>query len=844
MHFWDQLDLFGDRTALIDSNGREWSYREIIEAADSMMEGWTGRHLLLLEMANRSDAIIAYIAALRAGWPVLIVSEADEAAATRMVEVFRPAVRWRAKDGFVATEVNGPTTDLHPDLAVLLSTSGTTGSTKLVRLSACAVDANARSIGDYLGLSPDERAITTLPPSYSYGLSVLNSHLAAGATLVLNDASVIEASFRDLVDRHSATSFAGVPYTYELLERSGFLNALPASIRTMTQAGGRMPTDRVERVAVLARAHGARLFVMYGQTEATARMAWLPPERLPELAGCIGQAIPGGRFDLVDPETGAPTEGAGELLYSGPNVMMGYGEETGDLARGQELESLRTGDLAEEVEPGIFRITGRKNRFIKMFGLRLSLDEIEREAARLGYPIAATGTDEILVLASEHPMPDNRLISRIAERYHLPEAQMVHFPYERLPRLASGKVDYRTLTQAAKRSASASEAGAQSDPLDAVRAVFRRSFPTRTIADDDSFLSLEGDSLTYINFVLGLEALLGPLPQDWQMLTVAQLATLAQPGLQPETIVTVEPNVFVRAAAPIMVVCSHAGIDALSGGAALLMIAAGQSFGKFGYGDLAAGRPGKVLRSFLLSVLIPYWLILIGYQATRGGLNLPDILLINNFVPQRGPKPFETWFVQALFQAILLVIALSLIPSVRNLLRQRPSSATLALLVFAAIIGLVHRFFLMDVLSNHGEEMTYVFWLFALGLAAQFVETPRARLTALALACIMAVAIYGDDRSRMVSVGLGAIFLLWNRRIPVPRLLLPVLTLIGSASLFIYMMHGRAPVHSMTADWPIDIIRIGSGVLLGVAAYLAYDWVALRVRRILSERRGPRMRPS
>jgi len=834
MTFWHEIETFGDRIALLDGAGTTLSYADLAGAADALTPDRSRRHLVLLPMANRIAAITAYVAALRAGWPVIIINDGDETAAARMLEVFRPGLRWIEGSGFVATGLDDPTADLHADLAVLLSTSGTTGSTKLVRLSATAVDANARSIGEYLGLTPDERAITTLPPSYSYGLSVLNSHLATGASLVLFDGSVIEEGFRATIDTTGATSFAGVPYTYELLERTGFFKALPTSLRMMTQAGGRMPADRIERVAALAQAAGKRLFIMYGQTEATARMSYLPPERLPELSGCIGYAIPRGQFTLVDPETGAPDAQSGELVYSGPNVMMGYAEQAADLARGPEVERLHTGDLAEQVEPGLFRIVGRKSRFIKMFGLRLSLDEVEKEAARHGQTIVATGSDELLVLACEQGAAEPSILSLIAARYELPEAQIAFWAYDQLPRLASGKVDYRTITSEATPTPLQAPLAEGGDALEAIRAIFRRSFPARQISDDDSFLSLDGDSLTYINFVLGVETLLGPLPEGWETMSLRQLAALAPTGGKRASFVTIEPNVFVRAAAPLMVVANHAHFTALSGGAVLLMMVAGQNFGKFGLGELGQGRAGKVLRTFAISVLIPYWLILVGYQVLRRDVSLPDVFLVNNFLGMRHIEPFETWFIQALFHAVLLMAALSLIPAVRTGLREKPERTVLGILFAGAAVGLIQRLFLMDILDNWGRETSYVFWLFALGLCVGTVTSRAGKLTVLAVTVVMAFSLYSSDTSRLISVIAGMALLLSHYRVPVPRLLIPVLTIIGSSSMFIYMMHSRAPVNGPTAHWNIDIIRVVIGVVLGIVTYLIYDWVAMRIRRFLA----------
>jgi len=241
------MDRHGDSVAFIQPGGHKISYRELAAAADAF-PAECGK-LLLLELEPNISSMIAYLGALRRSAPVVIINANSDIVAERLIETFAPAGRWSPARGLQALG-EGPS--VHPDLAVLLSTSGTTGATKLVRLSAAAVDANARSIAAYLGLSGAERAITTLPLGYSYGLSVINSHLAVGASVILNNLSVADAGFRTVVEEHEATSLAGVPYTYELLERGGFLQGVPKSIRTMTQAGGKLPADRVQAIGRVA----------------------------------------------------------------------------------------------------------------------------------------------------------------------------------------------------------------------------------------------------------------------------------------------------------------------------------------------------------------------------------------------------------------------------------------------------------------------------------------------------------------------------------------------------------------------------------------------------------------
>ncbi len=218
---------------------------------------------------------------------------------------------------------------------------GSTGSPKLVRLSHENLQANATAIADYLGLRDTDVAATTLPMHYCYGLSVLHSHLAAGAAVYLTEHSVVDPCFWDAVREHRVSSFAAVPYTFDLLDRVGFAEMDLPSLRCVTQAGGRLAPERVRAYAALGRRRGWDLFVMYGQTEATARMAYLPPDLAETSPASIGVPVPGGAFALepipelpLDP--GGHDVEVGELVYSGANVMLGYATEPADLALGRD----------------------------------------------------------------------------------------------------------------------------------------------------------------------------------------------------------------------------------------------------------------------------------------------------------------------------------------------------------------------------------------------------------------------------------------------------------------------------------------------------------------------------
>ena len=327
-----------------------------------------------------------------------------------------------------------------PELGLLLSTSGSTGAPKAARISHAAVRANARSIAEALGIDDNERAPTSLPLFYSYGLSVLTSHLLVGARVVLAGGGVLSREFWRAVDRHRATSLSGVPHTYETLERAHWRQWRHPSLRTLTQAGGRLDPSLVVMYAERAAACGGRMFVMYGQTEATARMTVLPPDELPERAGSVGRPIPGGAVDVVD----------GEVVYRGPNVMLGYAEQPADLARGDDLGGhLYTGDLGRVDDGGRLWLTGRHSRVGKVFGVRLNLDDVERALDGIGPVAAAQGADRVCVFVgagdAADPDTDAGLASRLAREFGVHRSGFVVRRVPALPRLDSGKIDYARL---------------------------------------------------------------------------------------------------------------------------------------------------------------------------------------------------------------------------------------------------------------------------------------------------------------------------------------------------------------------------------------------------------------
>jgi len=459
--FWHLAHPAG-QIALVDAaSGQRLTYGELnhkCAALRSELNPERRNKLGLVLGRNSLDSVAIYIAALQAHHSVALLDyKLDKNLIDHWVVHYKPdwiysSDREHEFVGYSLTSHPGGVNlwsnppvgfrAINSDLALLLSTSGSTGSSKMVRLSYKNLSSNARSITQYLGISKDERAITSLPMSYSYGLSVINSHLDAGACILLTDESIMQKRFWDLLRSGNVTSMAGVPFTCQTLLRMNLLEKYLPSLGALTQAGGRLEPKLIEQMSALVKSKRWRFFVMYGQTEATARISFVPPEALESKIGSIGIAIPGGNLRIEDKTS--------ELIYEGPNVMMGYAENAADLNKGDELHGvLHTGDLANVDQDGYFTITGRLKRFIKIFGQRYSLDEVESLLFReMGVHAVCCGSDDKLCIALEDAGQLAQVERVLQDLLHLHASAHQVKEMQTIPRLNTGKVDYIALTNA------------------------------------------------------------------------------------------------------------------------------------------------------------------------------------------------------------------------------------------------------------------------------------------------------------------------------------------------------------------------------------------------------------
>jgi acyl-coenzyme A synthetase/AMP-(fatty) acid ligase len=410
---------------------------EVVRALDAAPPG-----VVICPVVNEVPAIVRYLGAVRAGRPVILCEPDSPAVPLRdLVATFQPAAVLGAAgpppDGYTAAWFRRTPAEVapHPDLGLLLATSGSTGRPRLVRMSRGSVAAISTATRAALGIDGDQVAITTMPPHYTFGLSVLHTHLQAGATVVVTREGVLRPGFWRSVNRHRVTSIAGVPHTYELLSRLPWRPERSPTVRSLTVSGGRLPDAVATRLHELS---AGGLHVMYGQTEAGSRICVLPPERLPEKLGSVGPPVPGVHLTV---------DGTGEVVCHSPGVMMGYAETAADLARGDDLGGvLRTGDSGHLDADGYLWLSGRMSRIGKAFGVRANLDAIEHLAAPIAVAAAVPAGDRIRIVCEA---ADQALLAQVVAA--VTRATGLHHlgvhaeSIDRLPRRPNGKVDYRAL---------------------------------------------------------------------------------------------------------------------------------------------------------------------------------------------------------------------------------------------------------------------------------------------------------------------------------------------------------------------------------------------------------------
>ncbi|XMO86136.1 AMP-binding protein [Algibacter sp. AS12] len=438
-------------------DGEQYKLKDLILPLNDIV--CTSKKLVFLYLDSGIKSILYYLTFLKSSHTIVLLSSSikqelkenlekeylpyiifDESRERINDYVFNTLDNDNFKTSFFKNELNNDNS-IHNNCKILLSTSGTTGSPKFVKLSEENILQNALSIASYLPINKDDVAPVNLPLYYSYGLSVINSNAIAGGKIVCGLPDVLEKDFWKYLDEFKFTSIAGVPFIYEMLKRIGFLKKSYPSLKYISQAGGNLSENVKSAFYHYCESNAIRFFVMYGQTEATARISYVPDNMLAKKITSIGIPIKNGKLS-IDKETG-------ELLYSGPNVFGGYANKKEDLKIWENIITLKTGDLAIQDEDGFYFIKGRLKRFVKLFGNRVNLDEVESylKASLNISLLACNGINDKFILVSYgiEGLDEAALKKQLFEKYKIHTSVVKFLYFDSLPITENGKINYKSI---------------------------------------------------------------------------------------------------------------------------------------------------------------------------------------------------------------------------------------------------------------------------------------------------------------------------------------------------------------------------------------------------------------
>lgn len=450
--------------AVKDNEGHSLSYGELADSVRNAAVLAIPRSVIFILCKNTVGCLVGYLASVEGdSVPLLLSSRIDKELLKSLLEEYLPAYIWipsemasdfscekiYEQNGYSLLVTGNPLYPLHEQLQLLMTTSGSTGSPKLVRYKKGNLEANAKNVAKAFGWTSDERPVCDLGMQYTMGLNVINTHLYVGATVLLTTYNLMSSGFWDYIRDEKATNFTGVPFSYDIFYRLHFDRMDLPCLRTLAQGGGKLTDSRFRQLSEYAGKTGKRFVATFGTTETAARMAYLPYEFALSKIGSIGKAIPEGELFLVDDEGNIipDQEAEGELCYRGPNVTMGYALQKDDLQKGDEFNGeYHTGDFARRDADGFYYITGRKSRFLKLLSYRVSLDQCEKLIQEeFDIECACTGTDSQMVIFITDKNLTNKIIDFIVAKTTLFKSLFKVYVVNTIPHNSSGKVDYKHL---------------------------------------------------------------------------------------------------------------------------------------------------------------------------------------------------------------------------------------------------------------------------------------------------------------------------------------------------------------------------------------------------------------
>lgn len=464
---------FRNNVAIRTEEGNCFRYKDLEELQKKFESNIVGRPLICILAENNLESIIGYLTCIKDDYVAMLLS-ADTAMENvfDIFETYIPSYVWGAKEILNTkdskTELtiflrenykikyslgkyqllerrDAPEVKIYDELILLLATSGSTGSKKFVRISKNNLYSNTYAICQYMKLIEEDMAIMALPISYTYGLSVLNTFLSVGATIFLTSAKIMQKKFWELMQDYPISFLPTVSFTLECMKKLHVEKLNMKKLRIISQAGGKLSNELQLFWGEYARRNNVKFFVMYGQTEATARITYLPYKKVLEKIGGVGIAIPGSKIKIFDKNKNDLTcQGKkGEVVCVGKQVSLGYAKSINDLEKGDSNKGiLYTGDIGYIDKDGCLFLTGRKNRNVKILGKRFDLSYIEEQAEiYFGSEVIALESLEKIILYTDAIVQEDTM-KKLLKHFSLGINIFVVKEKKEVPRNENGKIQY------------------------------------------------------------------------------------------------------------------------------------------------------------------------------------------------------------------------------------------------------------------------------------------------------------------------------------------------------------------------------------------------------------------
>lgn len=716
--------------------------------------------------------------------------------------------------------------------AQVVFTSGTQGKPKAIILKHRALANVVHRINDKLGIDESIREYIGVPVYHSFGLGRCRAVAAANGRAYIPDNGFDLHEIKSLLSNGEINAISAVPSLWRvLLDNAALISPVADKVKWIEIGSQYMSADEKSRLRDLF--NKAKIVQHYGLTEASRTTLLRIDGASEQQLESVGQP---------DPSTELSLSPAGRLRIRGPHIAAGRIAEGEFQALIDDDGWFETSDLAK-IEEGYLYYLGRDDDVINCGGVKFDPANIESEINR-GYepedhvvlcriPDKYRGDGILAALLTSTSRDEKAVVDDIdrelvARNINARSAIRLH-RVEQIPATATGKIKRAALADTYQPETSDGTENSGTG----VRALFSSVFANNQLDDEDTFASLGGDSLNYISTSVGLEKCLGSLPANWDKLPLGKLVALEE-NASPSSggiwslFSTIETSIVVRAYSVCAVVMNHAGLSFLAGGAVLLMLASGLNFKRFQWDGNVGGNFKNLSVSMLINVLIPYWGLLICIPILKGeALNYSHIFLVGNLYIVDIRPPFPAWFIAALIQSLCLVVLPLMIPAVRHWAKHHQFHYGMILLTLGVLSRVIDEHFEWGTTYHmNGGQITWTFWTFALGFCIHAAGDNLRRKALLAMATVvLSYVFFNHDTSRMLTLGIGTLLLIALPSLRIPKLIKPLAAAIGASSLFVYLLHSRAPMEVLPPVFGIDVIRITVGIGLGVVGWWGYNKV-------------------